>query len=103
MPTKKELEQEIDRLDSEINSYKRIAKTYLGKLDDKECSICKEDITPYRSNYQDELFVTGCGHNFHFKCLQHWMYAQEFSEDGHCPLCRTKFNNLVFYELHVND
>lgn len=39
-----------------------------------------------------ELFLTGCKHLFHKKCLEPWIYTT-----GKCPICKVKINLAKCY------
>jgi hypothetical protein len=45
-----------------------------------ECPICYEDMGKGRA-----IFITECGHTYHFKCLQDF----DVTGESPCPLCRT--------------
>ena len=48
------------------------------------CSICLSPLRKNGKSHKGKSYVTPCGHEFHFKCLQG---CREFKNSG-CPLCR---------------
>ena len=67
------------------------AQMQSGVTSTEECSIC------YESYERGEFYgvLRKCGHKFHLKCLQKWVYHQQCDvtiagrSDVTCPLCRT--------------
>jgi hypothetical protein len=61
-----------------LPKYKKIKKTE----ENKTCAICL-------SNFQENKYkrnMPNCCHEFHKKCIDHWLYQDnKFS----CPVCRT--------------
>ena len=58
-----------------------------NKLDDIECSICKE--TFFKNEFFREL--PECKHIFHKKCIDQWFYK---SQSYNCPYCRNNFYKI---------
>lgn len=59
--------------------------------DNKECSICLDELNQNNSNNiranLDDYFITKCGHTFHKKCLAKTIIM---SQSLKCPICRTE-------------
>ena len=47
------------------------------------CSICRQKVRKFFG----KKYTTTCGHKFHLKCMQQWLY---YENRGTCPLCRNK-------------
>lgn len=56
-----------------------------------QCAICYED--PFEEQEQIIDFP-GCGHNFHFKCLEKWL-----SMNSKCPICKAEFREAFVEKL----
>ena len=58
-------------------------------VDNKECSICLEEMIT-------DIQVLTCKHEFHKKCVQRWCLENKI-----CPICRSQVNipksNVVFF------
>ncbi|CAN9083880.1 unnamed protein product [Alternaria sp. RS040] len=54
---------------------------------DTECPICKATLEP---GVNELTFCTnGCGHNFHYKCMEQWnTEKRENNQPVNCPCCR---------------
>jgi hypothetical protein len=52
--------------------------------DDYNCPICDESMTG------EPFLKTPCNHEFHVRCLEHWLSTSGASKS--CPLCRTQLN-----------
>ncbi len=48
------------------------------------CCICLQDLKESKS-----LFMTGCQHKFHIKCVKQWL-----NEKSTCPLCNSNQDKL---------
>ena len=49
-------------------------------MSDTECCICLDDLYCNKS-----LFISECGHSFHFECI---CEARKSGLKWNCPLCR---------------
>uniref|UniRef100_A0A1A9UFA9 RING-type domain-containing protein n=1 Tax=Glossina austeni TaxID=7395 RepID=A0A1A9UFA9_GLOAU len=56
------------------------------------CAICTELFSP-----SDEVYVTKCGHMFHFKCLGQWLERSKT-----CPQCRNKCPEHSIIRVYFN-
>jgi hypothetical protein len=61
-------------------------------VNDKECSICYEEMTCENANT-----VPSCKHTFHRKCINRWCIEVNHQ---HCPLCRNPI--MVYNGTHNN-
>jgi len=81
--------QQLDRVDDErIQNRQPVQKIFIEEDIDMndECSICM------CQHKLSEACLTGCGHHFGTKCLSRWT-------ENTCPLCRTKIENVVEFEM----
>tara|TARA_B100000900_G_C20326326_1_gene612306 strand:+ start:126 stop:533 length:408 start_codon:yes stop_codon:yes gene_type:complete len=61
-----------------LGKYKRVKEG--DNIENKECSICLEEFSK-NVGYR----VLGCGHIFHKRCIDKWLYKDNKLK---CPLCR---------------
>lgn len=60
-----------------IPKYYKCKKTH-------ECIICLENVK--KKEFTRQLY---CGHDFHKKCIDHWLYTLYYEDKLiNCPLCR---------------
>lgn len=60
-------------------------------LNCSECPICLDKIYNLQSSW-----ITMCGHLFHKKCLQRWLYKTQCKTD--CPICRGMMGSLEYLD-----
>jgi hypothetical protein len=63
-------------------------RTRCGGCDEGHCSICLEDFKE-----KDDLRWLPCGHGFHSKCVDRWLF--EGVGALACPLCRADLTTVV--------
>ncbi|XP_023934545.1 uncharacterized protein LOC112043382 isoform X2 [Bicyclus anynana] len=56
------------------------------------CSICSDLL-----NQAENIYVTKCGHMFHYQCLSQWIERSRT-----CPQCRNKVTERCMYRLFPN-
>jgi hypothetical protein len=66
---------------------KKLTKHSVKKIQNKQCSICLENIPKY-----DKKITLECKHYFHSKCILKWLI-----DNNTCPTCRVliKIKKLV--------
>ena len=80
-------DEELEKLIAYVRTYQY--KLPWKEMEDKECSICMEDITPTNGGYMD------CGHPFHNHCIKQWFDEIKVT----CPMCRTKTYPVKFKSI----
>ena len=64
--------------------YESLCIMSIEKLMDTECIICLENVK--KREFTRQLY---CEHNFHKKCIDHWLYTLYYEDKLiNCPLCR---------------
>jgi len=61
-------------------------------LSKPDCPICMEPL-------EIATRIKPCHHNFHFDCIQSWVYAQE-GRRKYCPCCRKRMTTLQKMDSH---
>ncbi|KAJ8962846.1 hypothetical protein NQ318_001246 [Aromia moschata] len=56
------------------------------------CVICSDLFVPTA-----EVYITKCGHMFHFHCLAHWIERSQT-----CPQCRNKTTDKTIHKVYFN-
>ncbi|KAF5280906.1 hypothetical protein FQR65_LT03055 [Abscondita terminalis] len=57
-----------------------------------KCLICSDSFRPH-----SEIYVTACGHLFHYQCLLQW-----FERSKTCPQCRAKATEKTIHRLFLS-
>ncbi|XP_047328148.1 uncharacterized protein LOC124931669 [Impatiens glandulifera] len=68
-----------------ISEFEDLSTEYSSTVIDHKCSICQEEFET-----EDEMGELGCGHGFHFHCIEQWLVRKNT-----CPVCKTVANGSL--------
>jgi len=87
---------DIDIVISNQISFKNFKPKFPDFFDNKECSICLENVNKISSGSQMPVCLH-CDHVFHYKCIADW-----YKKNSSCPLCRNRISTEFISEEPEN-